>query len=50
MFENTSLDQFSALEELSAVTPVWRPFVQQTARNVPADSQETQQQRADCSH
>ncbi|MDR5818112.1 MULTISPECIES: hypothetical protein [unclassified Caballeronia] len=49
MFENTSLDQFSALEELSAVTPVWRPFVQQTAR-VPVVSQESRQESAECAH
>jgi hypothetical protein len=28
MFENTTLDQYSVLEELSSVTPVWRPFVE----------------------
>jgi hypothetical protein len=26
MFENTPLEQYSTLEELSSVTPVWRPF------------------------
>jgi hypothetical protein len=26
MFENTTLEQYSVLEELSSVTPVWRPF------------------------
>ena len=27
MFENTTLEQYSVLKELSSVTPVWRPFV-----------------------
>lgn len=26
MFDNTTLEQYSVLEELSSVTPVWRPF------------------------
>jgi hypothetical protein len=27
MLENTTLEQYSVLEELSSLTPVWRPFV-----------------------
>ncbi|MDR5783694.1 hypothetical protein QCE63_30215 [Caballeronia sp. LZ065] len=49
MFENTSLDQFSALEELSAVTPVWRPFVDHSAREQ-AVSQDSQPRSAECAH
>jgi hypothetical protein len=49
MFDNTSLDQFSALEELSSVTPVWRPFVQREAP-APAVKQECTQQTAECHH
>jgi hypothetical protein len=26
MFENTTLEHYSTLEEMSSVTPVWRPF------------------------
>jgi hypothetical protein len=26
MFEDTTLEQYSVLEELSSVTPIWRPF------------------------
>ncbi|SAL58590.1 hypothetical protein AWB71_03197 [Caballeronia peredens] len=48
MFENTSLDQFSALDIFPSVTPVWRPFVQRAAQ-VPEVSQETQQGSGDCS-
>ncbi|WP_268811211.1 hypothetical protein [Caballeronia arvi] len=27
MFDKTSLDQFSLLDELPSTTPVWHPFV-----------------------
>jgi hypothetical protein len=27
MLENTTLEHYSVLEEMSSVTPVWRPFV-----------------------
>ncbi|BAN25600.1 hypothetical protein [Caballeronia insecticola] len=47
MFENTSLDQFSALDVFPSVTPVWRPFVQH-ATHEPAVSHETQQGSGDC--
>ncbi|KND56739.1 hypothetical protein BSCH_01050c [Candidatus Paraburkholderia schumanniana] len=49
MFENTSLDQFSALDDFASVTPVWRPFVQH-APHAPATEQESQQQNGECSH
>jgi hypothetical protein len=26
MFDNTTLEHYSTLEEMSSVTPVWRPF------------------------
>lgn len=49
MFENTSLEQFSTLDDFASVTPVWRPFVQHAERE-PADTQASQQQAAERSH
>ncbi|SPB13423.1 hypothetical protein NOV72_00721 [Caballeronia novacaledonica] len=49
MFENTSLDQFSLLDELPTLTPVWHPFTQNAARK-PAVAQETQQENTERSH
>jgi hypothetical protein len=49
MFENISLEQFSALDDFAWATPVWRPFVQRES-HVPAVSQESQQQTAECAH
>ncbi|WP_244816287.1 hypothetical protein [Caballeronia sp. Lep1P3] len=31
MFENISLDQFSALDDFLSTTPVWKPFAQAQA-------------------
>ncbi|WP_321794044.1 hypothetical protein [Caballeronia sp. J97] len=42
MFDNTSLDQFSLLDELPSVTPVWHPFTQHAARSS-AEVQETKE-------
>jgi hypothetical protein len=49
MFENNSLEQFSALDDFASVTPVWRPFVQHAER-VPEDAQASQQQAAERAH
>jgi hypothetical protein len=49
MSENTSLEQYSLLDDFAWATPVWRPFVQ-SAANAPADTQESQQQNAERSH
>ena len=40
MFDNTSLDQFSLLDELTSTTPVWHPFVD----HAPVAVQETKQE------
>jgi hypothetical protein len=49
MFENTSLDQFSLLDELPALTPVWHPFKQHAAHTSTA-AQETKQETTERSH
>lgn len=49
MSENASLDQFSLLDELPFVTPVWRPFVQHAA-HAPARAQDAKQETAERSH
>ncbi|MDR5775386.1 hypothetical protein P9250_13145 [Caballeronia sp. LP006] len=40
MFENTSLEQYSVLEELASVTPVWRPFVESRSQETEQDTSE----------
>jgi hypothetical protein len=49
MFENTSLDQFSLLDELPALTPVWHPFTQH-AGHTSTVVQETTQETTERSH
>ena len=49
MFENTSLDQFSLLDELPSLTPVWHPFTQHAAHNSTV-AKETQQDNTERSH
>lgn len=45
MFDNTSLDQFSLLDELPSTTPVWRPFVPHAA-----DTMQDAKQDSDSKH
>jgi hypothetical protein len=49
MFENTSLDQFSLLDELPTLTPVWHPFTQHSAHE-PGVAQDTKQDSTERSH
>jgi hypothetical protein len=46
MFDNTSLDQYSLLDELPSSTPVWHPFVEHAHAAV----QETKQDSEERSH
>ena len=46
MFEDTSLDQFSLLDELPSATPVWHPFVEHAS----AAARETKQEIEERSH
>ncbi|SAK90299.1 hypothetical protein AWB77_04968 [Caballeronia fortuita] len=39
MFDNTSLDQFSLLDELPSFTPVWHPFTQHAERTSPVEQE-----------
>ncbi|SAK62200.1 hypothetical protein AWB76_03200 [Caballeronia temeraria] len=49
MFENTSLDQFSLLDELPTHTPVWHPFTHHTAQSSGVE-QEKKQEGTERSH
>jgi len=43
MFDTTPLEQFSALDDFAATTPVWRPFVQQASLDQHKKAQECAQ-------
>ncbi|WP_250515304.1 hypothetical protein [Caballeronia sp. INDeC2] len=49
MFENTSLDQFSLLDELPTLTPVWHPFTQH-ATHATDVAEESKQKSTERSH
>ncbi|SAK64915.1 hypothetical protein AWB79_03165 [Caballeronia hypogeia] len=50
MFDNTSLEQFSLLDDFPSATPVWRPFVQQAKRTqaVAEETKQEMEERAQC--
>lgn len=48
MFDNTTPEQYSLLDDFPSVTPVWRPFVQRTA-DTSRIAQEAKREQAECS-
>ncbi|WP_250473715.1 hypothetical protein [Caballeronia sp. GAFFF1] len=40
MFDNTSLEQFSMLDDFAPTAPVWRPFVQPASTDALQAAQE----------
>ena len=48
MFDNTTLEQYSQLDDFPSVTPVWRPFVQRAGYTSKV-AQETKREQAECS-
>ncbi|WP_174258067.1 MULTISPECIES: hypothetical protein [Burkholderiaceae] len=50
MFENTSLDQFSLLDELPSLTPVWHPFTQHASHGSDVAHESHEESKTERSH